>query len=290
MSSVSAEWQEMLNAIKDDVETKVQRKFWQPPSDKEGTFPIRILPPIKPLGEKLFYFKHLTHWVNGKSFECLNQTLADSKGNLHDAINCPVCEFTSHLYKTSERDSEDWSLAGSLTRKTRYIYRVVVRGSETESTPVFYESGKKIFDTLYHIMTETEYGIIVDPSNGRDFNIKKVGTGRRSNYDQSLPSANASPIFKKKEDIIKVLSMAKEMPYNSLVDFVSYDELKKLLRQHLGLDEKQETEFSDFKNKTVPVEEKPKVTSNTVVASQAKVEVEKTESDDEIDKILSELA
>jgi len=61
--SVKNDWQEMLDEMDKDVHGS--RKYWQPPSDKEGTFTIRILPPLKNKGEKKFYFVHKVHWIDG---------------------------------------------------------------------------------------------------------------------------------------------------------------------------------------------------------------------------------
>ena len=36
------EFQELLDAMKKDKEKSFQKKFWSPPSDKEGTFKIRV--------------------------------------------------------------------------------------------------------------------------------------------------------------------------------------------------------------------------------------------------------
>jgi len=238
MSNISPEYQEMLDAIRADKEKSDSggtRKYWAPQSDKEGTFPVRFLPPLKKLGEKKFYFDHKNHWVDGQSFECLNQTLVDKDGNLHEAETCPACTMYKKMYKVADNDrnSEAWKLAGELRDKQRYTYRVVVRGTDDEATPKFYETGKTIFENLYHILTKTDYGIIVDPKNGRDYNIVKVGKGRRTNYDQSLPAANVSPIFTDAEMAKECITKALEMSYNSLIEFSSYEVMERALKDYI---------------------------------------------------------
>lgn len=108
-------WKDMLDEMQHDKEASTaNKKYWQPPSDKEGTFPIRILPPIKDKNEKKFYFAHKIHWVDRVPYECLAQDLVDSKGNLHKTETCPVCDYVRKLYKTSERGTDGWKLAESL--------------------------------------------------------------------------------------------------------------------------------------------------------------------------------
>jgi hypothetical protein len=229
-------WKDMLDEMQKDKEALAGKsKYWQPPSDKEGTFPIRILPPIKPLGEKKFYFQHHVHWIDRTAFECLNQTLVDKAGKEHVAEDCPACQMSKRLYRNAERDTDEWKLAGELSAKPRYVYRIIIRGKDDETLPEFYETGKTIFDMLYHIMTETEFGIIIDPKNGRDFNIVKKGVKRQARYEQSLPSATQTPIFKDAEKVRSVIDNAKKMIFNGLIEFVTYEHMDKAIKTYLGL-------------------------------------------------------
>lgn len=274
------EVREMMEAM-DQKKAEMEggsRKFWSPPSKKEGTFTIRILPPLKKNGEKLFFFTHRSHWLNGTSYDCLNQTLVDKNGVEHPAEVCPVCQFTKKLFNTSERNSDEWNLASSISAKPRYIFRIVVRGHENETTPVFFETGKTIFEIIYHVIRETDYGVIVDPKNGRDFNIVKVGVGRRSRYEQSLPAATVSPIFKDMEKVKECFEKAMLLDYNSLIEFVSADYLEGQLKEHLGV---------------TPSSEKPKVAS---IRKETHVEeiddneesAEDSDEEDSIDSIINE--
>jgi hypothetical protein len=288
MSNISPEYQEMLDAIKADKEkadSGGSRKYWTPPSDKEGTFPVRFLPPLKKLGEKKFYFDHKNHWIDGQSFECLNQTLVDKDGNLHEAIHCPACAMSKKFYKIADnnKNSDEFKLAGDLSGKQRYIYKVIVRGTDDETTPKFYETGITIFKNLYHILTETDYGIIVDPKNGRDYNIVKVGKGRRTKYDQSLPAANVSPIFTEADQVKDCIGKALKMSYNSLIEFVSSETMEKALRELLDPDADESPVTATTVTNSPAVQE-------TVVASIATpaVEEEPDEVDSELDDILGE--
>ncbi len=276
------EFQELLEAMKKDKEGTNKRKFWSPPSDKEGTYVIRFLPQVKKNGEKVFYFHHRAHWLNGNPYECPKQTITDKNGNLHEAEECPICKLVKKLYDTTDKESDEYKLAGSLKAQDRYIYRIVVRGSEDEAQPVFYESGKKLFESLYHILTETDFGNIVDLKDGRDFNLVKKGTKRKSNYDTSTPSANVSMVFKSKEDLFKLITNLEAMPtFSSLIEFSSVESLKKALKEYIsGEDssdeELEETAIAAATNKAAKSE-----------ASSQPVEDE-DDDDDEVSRLLKE--
>lgn len=279
------EWRDMLDEMEHDKEQTSNKKYWQPPSDKEGTFPIRILPPLKSKGEKKFYFKHLIHWVDRVPYECLAQDLVDKNGKEHKGEECPICAFVKKLYRTSEKNSDGWKLAGELRAKTRYDYRIVVRdlpGTPSDETkPVFYETGNTVYDMLYHIMKETDFGIIVDPKTGRDFNLVKKGLKRQSRYDQSLPSPQVTPIFTDAEKLKTVLENANKLDYSSLIEFISPEDMDKSLRSYIGGDKPVASSPRETKTdrEFVPKQES-KESSVTAGLPQ--------DAEDQIDKILQE--
>ena len=271
------EKQAMIDAMKKEAEGN-KGKFWSPPSKEEGNFPIRILPPMKKFEEIKFYFLHLVHWIDGTPYECLKQTLTDKFGKVHEAEPCPVCNFVKKLYNTAERDSDEWKLAGELNAKQRRVSRVVVRGKDDETKPEFYEYGPTIYKILFHIITETKFGNIVDAKNGRDFCIAKSGTGRRAKYDTSGPDADKGPIFENVEDIKKLFENAMKMNYNSLIEFPTFDTINTALNEKLGLVNSTPKTSSKSKSKK-PVEEE----------IDEDIEDEDIEDeDDEIDSILDE--
>jgi hypothetical protein len=239
----NSEWNDMLDEMQRDKEASTSsKKYWQPPSDKEGTFPIRILPPLKAKGEKKFYFKHSIHWVDRVPFECISQILVDKNGVEHKEEDCPICSYVKKLYRTSEKGTDGWKLAGELRAKERYDYRIIIRNTpeqqSDETKPVFFETGSTIFEMLYHIMKETDFGIIVDPKNGRDFNLVKKGVKRQARYDQSLPSPNVSPIFSDATKLKALLDNALKLDYSQLIEFSNADEMDKALRAYIGGSEK----------------------------------------------------
>lgn len=280
------EQKDMLAAMRGDKEGG-KAKFWTPGGNFEGTKVIRILPPLKKLNEKTFYFSHKTHFIGGMPFEDLEQTIYDENGKLlHESEPDPVNALVRKLYRTAEKGSDEWKLAGTLKFRQRYISRIIVRDKENpenEVQPVFYEYGPTIYNILYHIMTETDFGIIVDPKNGRDFNLTKTGVGRQSKYETSTPSANQTPIFKDAARLKEMFDKAMLMPYSSLIEFPSREEKERALREFLGED--LGTEKSVHSVPSNPVKEAP--------APEPQVKNEPAEvaddDDDDIDAILNDM-
>lgn len=274
----------MLNAMEDDKEGRSgSRKFWSLESNFEGTKTIRILPPLKNLHEIKFYFSHKVHWIDGTPYEDLEQTVYDHNGNLiHEAESDPIQRYVKKLYKSSERNTDEWKLAGSLNAKQRYITRIVVRNSEdpsTEIVPVFYEFGPTIYDMIFHIIKDSDFGNIVDPINGRDYNITKKGKGRQSRYETSTPSATVTPIFSDKEKLRSVFENASKMFYTDLLEFKSSEEVGEALKEHLGI-----------ATKTQAVVETNITNKNTPQPAPISAQVEPDsiqENDSEIDDILN---
>ena len=273
---MSNDFQDMINEMKKDKQGN--KKFWGPPSDKEGTWPVRFLPQVKENNEKVFYLHHKVHWVNGHSYECLRQKLIDKDGNLHEEEDCPICNFSRKLYDNSVKDSDDNNLAYDLSAKDRYVYRVIVRGKTNEKEPEFFESGKKLFGILFHILTETDFGNICDLKEGRDFNLVKTGTKRRSNYDTSTPSANITPAFKTIEDLRELVGNLKKMSFGQLIEFASADAMKAAIKDYIGGNKKPESEQEQDTPRKSPA--KP--------SSPANEEPEESKSGDELDDLLAE--
>ena len=290
MPSNNEQWNEMLDEMDKDKEANTfKKKFWQPPTDKEGTFIIRFLPPLKSKGEKKFYFSHMTHWMDKSSYECLKQTLVDKNGQEHTEEDCPICNYVQKLYRTSERNSEEWKVANDLRAKPRYDYRIIIRSSpdyqSDELKPQFYESGQKVYEMLYHIMKETEFGIIVDPFHGRDYNLVKKGKGRQAKYEQSLPAVTESPIYKDRETLDKVMKEAIKLNYSSLVEFVSKEEMTKALQAFINGESAPSTPKKASASSSEPAPD-PEFAKEQLKEEKAATEVVKEK--DEIEKILED--
>jgi len=273
----------MLAAMESD-QKKGSGNFWSPQPDENV---IRFLPPVKANGEILPYFHHKVHWIDGTPYECIAQTFTDKNGNVHEAENCPACKMSKKFYKIGERDSEEREIAYELSGKDRYIFRIVDRAKDENSVtePEFYEVGPTIFKKFFGIMKGGRYGNIVHPLQGRDFIVDKQGTGRRTNYDNSAPDPNITPIFEDKEMLKKVLTSIKEMSYNDLIEFQSTEVIKEAVNDFLNPEEStpehsREVEV-EAENNSIPT---PSKKEPVVEAKPAKGEADM----DAIDDILGE--
>lgn len=224
------ETQAMLDEMEKD-QNKGKTPFWTP---KQGENNVRFLPPLKPNGEKLPYFHHKVHWIDGFPYECLNQTFVDKEGNIHEACDCPACKMSKKLYKMGEKGSEEHDLAYNLSAKDRYVFRIVDRKAEDQTKPEFYETGPSIFNKFFNIIKSGKYGNIVHPTEGRDFIIDRQGEGRRTNYDNSLPSPDKTKLHASADDMRKTLEEAVKMKYSDLVSFPSFDEIKTAVEEFIN--------------------------------------------------------
>jgi hypothetical protein len=233
----------MLDAMKQEDEAgKFSSKYWSP--KKEGITKIRFLPKLKNFGESLFYQKHMVHYVNGRPYMCLEQTLTDKDGNVHQAETCPFCQKSKQLYKVSngDRDHPDpaWKMAGELRAKERYVSRVIVRGNKNDKEediewkPEFYEFGKGIREMIMAAVESGEYGNPLDLKTGRDFSINKKGQKKQTKYDGSMFSGNSTPVFNDATKLKALLAELPKMEYKQLVEFETAEELTKVLKEYMS--------------------------------------------------------
>lgn len=209
-----------INSMATELEKGSTRKFWRPTKPKTT---IRFLPPIKANGEKLPWMEHKVHWINSQPYECLNQTMVDKDGHMHQAEACPICKMAKALYNAKTDQSIE--LAKSISAKTRYVARIIARDEQMDS-PVFYELPFSIHNTLKTTILSQEWGSLVGPLDGRDFTIQKEGEGKFTKYDSSNFKPMTSKIFDDNAAMIQVLQKAKDMSYNSLVSFQDAETLR----------------------------------------------------------------
>lgn len=245
--------------------------YWKPTA--EGTYQLRIITPLKQFGEKLFYEKHKMHYLGQRGYYCLNQTLKDKNGNVHEAEQCPICAKSRALYSASTKGTEEWDLAGKLRAKDRYVCRVIVRGKTTpdgqddETKPEFWEFGTKIHGYFFDQIKLGEAGNFLSlKDEGRDYNLVKKGSGRNTDYSGSCLSMKQSPIFSDVEKLKKLLEYLPKMEYSQLVEFASVDELKNALNEMLNGPAVEE-------NNNIPTDSKEATSVNpTAPAEEEKVE------------------
>jgi hypothetical protein len=280
----------MLVEMENDSKKVFQKKFWSLASDFEGTQKIRFLPQSKVLNEKVFYKKHRVHWLNSIPYECLSQTMVDKNGKLHEAEDCPICKHVKKLYAIAgdEKESEEKRVAGSISAKDRYIFRVIVRGkrdkegNNIESQPEFFEAGKTIFENLYMILKGGEYGNFLSINEGRDYNLTKRGKGRNAKYDGSMPAANISKVFTDSEQLKQLVKNIEKMGYDQLIEFKSYDEVKTAINTFINPNEVEET--SSYTERTTTVGVAP----STSVLGTKKEEAKSSSTEDDLDDILNQ--
>jgi len=222
LNSMLSDFVELDSMVTEVEKTEKKSNFWRPTKQKTT---VRILPPIKANGEKLPWFEHKNHWINSQPYECLNQTTVDKEGSLHNACECPICKMARTLYNTKTDEAID--LAKKITGRTRYIVRLIVRDDpEYAEKPVFYELPFSVYEKIKNAILSKEWGSLFGPLDGRDFDIIKSGEGMYTNYDASSFKPITSPIYQENTKIVEILTAAKDMSYNSLINFKTPEELK----------------------------------------------------------------
>ena len=234
------DFQSMISEMENEKNASTFKSpYWKPAA--EGTYQLRIITPLKQFGEKLFYEKHKMHYLGQRGYYCLNQTLKDKNGNVHEPEQCPICAKSRALYNASTKGTEEWDLAGKLRAKDRYVCRVIVRGKtaadgqDDETKPEFWEFGTKIHGYFFDQIKLGEAGNFLSlKDEGRDYNLVKKGSGRNTDYSGSCLSMKQTPIFTDVEKLKKLLEYLPKMEYSQLVEFVSADELKNALNDMLN--------------------------------------------------------
>ena len=155
----------------------------------------------------------------------MNQTAVDKDGVMHAACECPICKMTRSLYNAKTDDAV--ALAKKITGRTRYVVRLIIRDdAEHANEPVFYELPFSIYEKIKNAILSKEWGSLFGPLDGRDFDIIKSGEGMYTNYDSSSFKPMTSKISDDNQKIVEILTKAKNMSYNSLVNFKTQDDLK----------------------------------------------------------------
>jgi hypothetical protein len=259
-------------------------KFWRPKKEKTV---LRVLPPIKANGEKLFYFTHRVHWINRVPYECINQTLVDKDGKEHLAEPCPICTLAKKLYKLGETDEEALKEAKAISAKSKDVVRVLVRGdSGAEDKLHFYELPISVKNLFIHAISSGDFGSPpIHPIDGNDLSLQKTGAGQQTKYDSSYLFPKKTALANSKERVVEILQEAQKMTFNSILSFMSEGELKRVLREYAGSVSEQDVQPEKVAPQTVQ--------EKTVSAPTTFVEptIEKISSrDEDLDNLLSELS
>lgn len=228
LNSMLSDFVDLGTMISEVEKSEKKSVFWRPTKLKTT---IRILPPIKSNGEKLPFFEHKVHWINSQPYECINQSIVDKDGNMHNACECPVCKMTRALYNA--KTTEASALAKKIAGKTRYVVRILVRDDpEYATTPVFYELPFSIYEKIKNAILSKEWGSLFGPLDGRDFDIVKTGEGMYTNYDASSFKPVTSKIVDDNQKIVEILTKAKNMSYNSLINFKTASDIENVAMEN----------------------------------------------------------
>lgn len=272
--------EDVLTAL-EEVETN---RFWRPTKDKTI---LRILPPIKKNGERLFYFTHKVHWINKVPYECLNQTLVDKDGKEHVAEPCPICNLAKQLYKAGDTDEEALKEARSISAKTKDVVRMIVR-DDGDFKVHFYEIPFSVKRLLVTAISSGDFGSpVIHPTDGNDFALQRQGSGQLTKYDSSYILPKKAPIAGDKETIIKVLQEAEKANFNSVVSFQTPEFLKEVLRSYAG-GSKEEREIPVVRRDVNEARAVEKEDVSKLDDLKASIENDSSQ-DDDLNKLLGEL-
>lgn len=272
-----------------DAVNKVESggRFWRPKKDKTV---LRVLPPIKANGEKLFYFTHRVHWINRQPYECINQTLVDKDGKEHIAEPCPICTLARKLFKLGETDEEALKEAKAISAKSKDVVRILVRGEgDSEDRIHFYEMPVSVKNLLINAISSGDYGSPpIHPISGNDLSLQRTGSGTMTKYESSYLLPKDTALADTKEKVVEILQEAQKMTFNSILSFMDAGSLKKVLREYAG-----GAPADEASKASEPMQAKVETPVENISAPATFVEptIEQVISrDDDLDNLLSELS
>ena len=208
--SMDFDFDGMLKEMKkQEGEPKSKNNFFS--YRKEGTYKLRVLPPLP---NQLPFLKKLLHWVNREPVLCLKQP-GSNYGN------CPLCEVAYQAYADGDKE-----LGSKIRRKERFIFRVIDRGSDNNN-PLFIDVPKSIYESLYELIIDEDWNIL-DPKQGRDITLIKNGEGLYTKYSVTA-SPKQTPIFDDEKEIERLVDeKLPKMEFKSLLKFHSLEEVEKI--------------------------------------------------------------
>lgn len=181
--------------------------FWSP---KEGKNIIRIMPET---GDMDFFFQTVGvhHLPNKKRVYCPRFTTEDQ-------LPCPICETVDQLYRG---DAAQKQLAGELRVRKAYWMNVIVRGEENLG-PQIYTPGVTVFGSIASLISDPDYGDVMDIDDGIDITIDRSGKGLDTEY-QVTPRRNSSPLSEDADLAQEWLDKAKDLSYVLVDDDPEHD-------------------------------------------------------------------
>lgn len=283
----------LIAAMKEGIQTGTPSKFWRPKED--GVSKIRFLQEVGSFGEKAPFIKYKTHYLGNQTVMCLNQTLKDKDGNIHEAQSCPLCKKASAIYGSSVRGTPDWALATQIRAKERYVSRILVRGNKSPSgedmeyKPYFFEYGKKIMQMIMSAIETGEYGNPYSFKQGRDFSLVKHGTRLSTSYDGSMFSVNQTPVLGDIEAVKKMKEELQKMDYGTLIEFKTPKELQSILDNFLNQSEEYEEVSASAPISTLQSDQKSFEDAVFGTSSSVEKEEDSSMSKNELEELLNSI-
>lgn len=157
LSAIRAKLQKLEQDGQQGNNVDYSENFWRP---KElGTYKIRILPSKY---QKDDPFTELYFHTRIRKYPILALTSFGQQD--------PVEDFRKILYSTNSKDN--WSLAGKLSPKPRYVMPIVVRGEEDKGVRLW-EVSQTVYKALLKLASDEEIGDFTDVANGLDMTVER---------------------------------------------------------------------------------------------------------------------
>jgi len=154
-------------------------RSWKP---RPGDNFIRIMEAVGDMG--IFWVNVGQHWLTSQQpYTCPNYTLGEK---------CPICELVAELFSDGSEESK--KIARRIKMNQRYVMNVISRGYEAAGPQIYY-APPTVFAFIEVLMKDPQYtdfdqGLFVfDTMEGRDINVKRVGTDRNSTRYTVVPAA-----------------------------------------------------------------------------------------------------
>jgi len=226
-----------LSSLKES--TRKVGGLWKP----KGKHQIRIVPykynPENPFIELRFHYD-----LGGKNYL--------SPVSFGDAD--PIVEFAEKMRATG--DTESYKLSRKLMPKMRTYVPVIVRGEEEEGVR-FWGFSKSSYEEILEIISDPEYGDIVDIKNGTDLEVTYVTPEEAgTTYGKITVRAKrkSSPLTDNPEQLKKWLDDQQEI--TEIYKVLNYDDLKDALQEYLDIGDGDGGEPEEETSNAVEIEEK----------------------------------
>ena len=191
MSKMKAKWDKFKNGgVSNNSRT------WKP---EEGEQTIRIVPTQDGDPFRDFYF----HYGVGKEPGFLSP-----KKNFGEAD--PLDDFVRSLYNEGTDEAKD--MARQIRAKQRFFCPVIVRGEEDKGVRIW-GFGKTVYETIFSLIMNEDYGDITDVSTGTDLVLKYEKPSGKGSYPVTklTPKRFPSPLAETPEQVASLLESVPDM-------------------------------------------------------------------------------